>query len=52
MVKNVLFRKTLREIKENINQYITVIIIAILSVTLFTGIYANWQDFAYKVDLI
>lgn len=52
MVKNVLFKKDLREIKENIKQYMTVIIIAILAVALFTGIYANWQDFKDKVDTI
>ena len=52
MVKDVLLKKGLREIKENIKQYITVIIIAILAVSLFTGIYANWQDFKYKVNHI
>ena len=30
MVENILFKKGLREIKENLKQYITVILIAIL----------------------
>ncbi len=52
MVDSVLFKKTLREIKENFKQYITVILIATLAVALFTGIYANWQNFSYKLDTI
>ncbi len=50
MVENILFKKGLREIKENLKQYITVILIAILAVSLFSGIYANYKDFKYKLD--
>lgn len=49
MVENILFKKGLREIKENLKQYITVIIIAILAVSLFTGIYANYKGFSNKL---
>ncbi len=52
MVEHILFKKGLREIRENLKQYITVILIAILAVSLFTGIYANWQNFKYKLDTI
>lgn len=50
MVKNVLTIKALREVKANIKNYLAVILIACLAVTLLTGIYANWQNFRYKVD--
>lgn len=50
MVKNVLKRKMLREITANFKQYISVILIAILSVTLFTGLLANYYNFRARVD--
>lgn len=52
MVKNVLNQKVLREIRANWKQYLAVIVIAALAVTLYTGIYANWQNFQYKLDTI
>lgn len=52
MVKDVLDLKVMREVKANWKQYLAVIVIAALAVTLFTGILANWQNFRYKVDTI
>lgn len=37
--------KVLREIKSNFKQYLSVILIATLAVTLFTGIWANYKNF-------
>ena len=52
MVKNPLNQKVLREIKSNWKQYLSVIMIAVLAVTLFTGILANWRNFQLKLDTI
>lgn len=52
MVKNPLGIKVLREVKSNLKQYISVILIATLAVTLFTGILANWRSLEYKVNKI
>lgn len=52
MVKNPLGIKALREVKSNLKQYISVILIAALAVTLFTGILANWRSLEYKVNKI
>lgn len=52
MVRNPLNQKVIREIKSNWKQYLAVILIATLAVTLFTGIYANWQNFQFKLDTI
>ena len=42
--------KVAREIKTNWKQYLSVIVIATLAVTLFTGILANYRNFQYKLD--
>ena len=39
MVKDILFVKAVREMKNNFKSYISVILIATLAVTLFTGIW-------------
>ncbi len=52
MVKNPLNQKALREVKSNWKQYLSVILIATLAVTLFTGILANWRNFQFKLDTI
>ena len=52
MVKDVLKIKVLREIKSNFKSYLSVILIAALAVTLFTGIWANYRDFQDKLDHI
>ena len=53
MVKaDVLKIKVLREIKSNFKNYLSVILIAALAVTLFTGIWANYRGFQEKLDHI
>ncbi len=53
MVKtDVLKIKVLREIKSNFKSYLSVILIAALAVTLFTGIRANYRGFQEKLDHI
>lgn len=52
MVKDVLKIKVLREIKSNFKSYLSVILIAALAVTLFTGIWANYRDFQDKLNHI
>ncbi len=53
MVKeNVLSLKVIREIKNNFRQYLSVILIAALAVTLFTGILANYENFKQRLDEI
>lgn len=51
-MKNVLNIKVLREIKNNFKTYLSVILIATLAVTLFTGIYANYKNFNDRLDYI
>lgn len=48
--KSMLNVKVAREIKTNWKQYLSVIVIATLAVTLFTGILANYRNFQYKLD--
>lgn len=52
MVKNVLNIKVLREIAHNFKTYLSVILIATLAVTLFTGIFANYKNFDDRLDHI
>lgn len=52
MVGNVLNVKVLREIKNNFKTYLSVILIAALAVTLFTGILANYQNFNDRLEHI
>lgn len=52
MVKNVLNIKVAREIKHNFKTYLSVILIATLAVTLFTGIFANYKNFNDRLDYI
>lgn len=52
MVKNVLNIKVAREIKNNFKTYLSVILIATLAVTLFTGIYANYRNFDERLEHI
>lgn len=49
---NVLSIKVLREIKNNFKTYLSVILIATLAVTLFTGIFANYKNFDDRLDNI
>ena len=51
-MKNVLTLKVLREIKSNFRQYLSVILIAGLAVTLFTGILTNYENFKQRLDEI
>lgn len=52
MVGNVLNVKVVREIKNNFKTYLSVILIAALAVTLFTGILANYQNFNDRLEYI
>ncbi|MDE7263543.1 MAG: hypothetical protein K2N64_02635 [Anaeroplasmataceae bacterium] len=52
MVRNVLNVKVAREIKNNFKTYLSVILIATLAVTLFTGIFANYKNFNERLDHI
>ena len=53
MVKqSVLNIKVKREIKSNWKQYLSVVLIAMLAVTLFTGIWANYRNFQDKLKVI
>lgn len=53
MVKrSILGIKVAREIKSNWKQYLSVILIAALAVTLFTGIWANYRSFQDKLNTI
>lgn len=52
MVGNVLNIKVAREIKNNFKTYLSVILIAALAVTLFTGIFANYRNFNDRLDHI
>lgn len=53
MVSNkILNIKVKREIKSNWKQYLSVVIIALLAVTLFTGIWANYRDFQERLNII
>ena len=45
MVNGALKIKALREVKTNFKQYLAVVLIAALAVTLFTGIWANYRGF-------
>ena len=49
---DVLKVKVVREIKSNFKSYLSVILIAALAVTLFTGIWANYRDFQVKLNEI
>lgn len=49
---DVLKVKVAREIKSNFKSYLSVILIAALAVTLFTGIWANYRDFQDKLNEI
>ncbi len=51
MVK-VLRRKVVSEIRTSYLQYLSVILIAMLAVTLFTGIYANYKNFDDRLNHI
>lgn len=50
--QSILNIKVKREIKSNWKQYVSVIIIGMLAVTLFTGILANYQIFKDKLETI
>ncbi len=50
--RSILNVKVRREIKANWKQYLSVIIIAMLAVTLFTGIWANYKNFQEKLSKI
>ncbi|MDE6656776.1 MAG: ABC transporter permease, partial [Anaeroplasmataceae bacterium] len=52
MVRYVLNIKVVREIKNNFKTYLSVILIATLAVTLFTGIFANYKNFDERLDHI
>ena len=53
MVKrSILGIKVAREIKSNWKQYLSVILIAALAVTLFTGIWSNYRSFQDKLNTI
>lgn len=52
MVRDVLNIKVAREIKNNFKTYLSVILIAALAVTLFTGIFANYKNFNDRLDYI
>lgn len=49
---DVLKVKVVREIRSNFKSYLSVILIAALAVTLFTGIWANYRDFQDKLNEI
>lgn len=49
---SVLNVKVLREIKNNFKAYLSVILIATLAVTLFTGIWANYKNFDARLNVI
>ncbi len=51
MVK-VLRKKVVREIRTSYLQYLSVILIAALAVTLFTGIYANYKNFDDRLNMV
>ncbi len=50
--KNILFKMTLREIKNNFKQYIALIVISFLAVTLFIGLDANAISLQNRVDTL
>ena len=52
IVPDVLKIKVAREIRSNFKSYLSVILIAALAVTLFTGIWANYRDFQDKLNHI
>ena len=52
MVNGALKIKALREVKTNFKQYLAVVLIAALAVTLFTGIWANYRGFQDKLSYI
>ncbi len=53
MVKSkILFRMSLREIKNNFKQYLALILISFLAVTLFIGLTANSQSLQLRVDTL
>ena len=47
--KSILQIKVGREIKSNWKQYLSVVFIACLAVTLFTGILANYRNFEHQL---
>lgn len=49
---NVLRKKVVREIRTSYLQYLSVIMIAMLAVTLFTGIFANYKNFDDRVKKV
>ncbi|MDE6241603.1 MAG: FtsX-like permease family protein [Anaeroplasmataceae bacterium] len=51
-MRNVLNIKVVREIRNNFKTYLSVILIATLAVTLFTGIFANYKNFNERLDYI
>ncbi|MDE5714839.1 MAG: ABC transporter permease [Anaeroplasmataceae bacterium] len=51
-MRHVLNVKVLREIKNNFKTYLSVILIAALAVTLFTGIFANYKNFNDRLEHI
>ena len=52
IVPDVLKIKVAREIRSNFKSYLSVILIAALAVTLFTGIWANYRNFQDKLNHI
>lgn len=51
-INRLLNKKMLRELKNNYKQYISVILIAVLVVALFTGLSANYYHFSENVEAI
>lgn len=49
---NVLRKKVIREVRTSYLQYLSVIMIAMLAVTLFTGIFANYKNFDDRVKKV
>lgn len=51
VAKGVLRKLRFRELLYNYKSFISIILIATLCVALFTGLYANYRNFAIKVDI-
>lgn len=52
MKRSMLNIKVLREIKSNFKQYLSVILIASLAITLFTGIWSNYKNFEERLQYL
>lgn len=50
--KKVLNKRVFRELKSNIRSYISIILITILCVSLFTGLFTNYHHFKENVDSV